>query len=456
MAEERVVFELSKEYLDLVVQAIEQQDEAFIKESMEGVNSADISELLEEVEAESAKYVLDVLHNEVGADILEDLEEDTRLDFLKEHEPIEIARYIEEMESDEAVDAINDLPVKTREEVIAAIKDPETASHVNELMRYDEDCAGGLMAKEMIVANINWTIKQTIEEIRRQVESVEKIYSVYVVDNNQKLMGKVSVKKIILSGDKVKVQNIYDEDIIHVETYMADEEVAEIMQKYDLDAVPVVNLQGKLVGRITIDDIVDVITEQAEEDMQLMSGISSDVEEDDSIWAISKARLPWLFIGMLGSTLGALTMGIFEGQLEKYVTLVFFIPMLMATGGNVGIQSSTLIVQSLASRTVFEESLIKRLLKMFSTALVTGLVLAIIAMAIVVIWKGMDQSEFGLVVATAIVAVTLLASFMGTVTPLILDKLNINPAIASGPFITTTNDILGIIVYLAIANLLLP
>jgi len=456
LAEERVVFELSKEYLDLVVQAIEQQDEAFIKESMEGVNSADISELLEEVEAESAKYVLDVLHNEVGADILEDLEEDTRLDFLKEHEPIEIARYIEEMESDEAVDAINDLPVKTREEVIAAIKDPETASHVNELMRYDEDCAGGLMAKEMIVANINWTIKQTIEEIRRQVESVEKIYSVYVVDNNQKLMGKVSVKKIILSGDKVKVQNIYDEDIIHVETYMADEEVAEIMQKYDLDAVPVVNLQGKLVGRITIDDIVDVITEQAEEDMQLMSGISSDVEEDDSIWAISKARLPWLFIGMLGSTLGALTMGIFEGQLEKYVTLVFFIPMLMATGGNVGIQSSTLIVQSLASRTVFEESLIKRLLKMFSTALVTGLVLAIIAMAIVVIWKGMDQSEFGLVVATAIVAVTLLASFMGTVTPLILDKLNINPAIASGPFITTTNDILGIIVYLAIANLLLP
>ncbi len=456
MSKERVEFELSKEYLELVVEAIEQQDEAFIRESMEGVNSADISELLEEVDAEGAKYVLDILNNEVGAEIIEELEDDTRKDFLKELEPQEIADYLIEMESDDAVDVVNELPVKKREEVIAAISDPETAEHVQELMRYDEDCAGGLMAKEMIVANINWTIKQTIEEIRRQAENVEKIYSIYVVDDSNRLKGKVSVKKIILSRDSVKIQNIYDEEVILVETYMDEEEVADIMQKYDLDAVPVVNLQGKLVGRITIDDIVDVITEQAEEDMQLMSGISSDVEEDDSIWAISKARLPWLLIGMLGSTLGALTMGFFEGQLEKYVTLVFFIPMLMATGGNVGIQSSTLIVQSLANRTGFEESLSKRLLKMFFTALVTGIVLAAISLLIVVLWKGMDQLEFGFVVATAIVGVTLLASFMGTITPLILDRFDINPAVASGPFITTTNDILGIVVYLAIANLLLP
>lgn len=454
MSLERVPFELSKDYLDLVLRAIEQRDAGFIRDTMEGVNPADISALLDEVETDEARYVLDVLNNEVGAEVIEELEEDTRKEFLEELEPQEIAQYIVEMESDDAVDIINDLPVKTREEVIAAIDDPKSAAHIQELMRYDEDCAGGLMAKEMIVANINWTVIQTIDEIRRQVENVEKIYSVYVVDDKNKLQGKVSVKKIILSRDNTRILDIYDSDIIHVETYMDEEEVADIMRKYDLDAVPVVNLQGKLVGRITIDDIVDVITEQAEEERALMSGISGDVEEDDSIWAISKARLPWLLIGLVGGTLGAWAIGFFEGSLERNAALAFFIPLVMATGGNVGIQSSTLVVQSLANRSAFEDSISKRIGRMFLVAIFTGVVLAIISFLIVFLWK--DDQTLGTVVAVSLVCVVMLASFMGTATPLALDKLGINPALASGPFITTTNDILGIIVYLAIANLLLP
>ena len=454
MSLERVTFELSKEYLDLLLQAIEQKDDAFILETMEGVNPADISALLDEVDSDEARYVLDVLNNEIGAEVIEELEEGTRKEFLQELSPQEIANYIVEMESDDAVDIINDLPVKTREEVIAAIDDPESAAYIQELMRYDEDCAGGLMAKEMIVANINWTIVQTIDEIRRQAENVEKIYSIYVVDDKGKLQGKVSVKKIILSRDKTFIKDIYDSDIIHVETYMDEEEVASMMRKYDLDAVPVVNLQGKLVGRITIDDIVDVITEQAEEERQLMSGISGDVEEDDSIWAISKARLPWLLIGLVGGTLGAWAIGFFEGSLERNAALAFFIPLVMATGGNVGIQSSTLVVQSLANRSAFEDSFSKRIAKMFLVALFTGVVLAIISFFIVFIWK--DEQELATVVAISLVAVVMLASFMGTTTPLVLNQLGINPALASGPFITTTNDILGIIVYLAMANLLLP
>lgn len=454
MSLERVPFELSKDYLDLVLQAVEQKDDAFIRETMEGVNPADISALLDEVETDEARYVLDALANEVGAEVIEELEEDTRKDFLEELEPEEIARYIIEMESDDAVDIINDLPVKTREEVIAAIDDPESAAHIQELMRYDEDCAGGLMAKEMIVANINWTVIQTIDEIRRQGENVERIYSVYVVDDKNKLQGKVSVKKIILARDNTRIQDIYDSDIIHVETYMDEEEVADMMRKYDLDAVPVVNLQGKLVGRITIDDIVDVITEQAEEERALMSGISGDVEEDDSIWAISKARLPWLLIGVIGGTLGAWAIGFFEGSLERNAALAFFIPLVMATGGNVGIQSSTLVVQSLANRSAFEDSLSKRIGRMFLVAIFTGVVLALIGFFIVYFWK--NDSSLSYVVAISLICVVMLASFMGTATPLVLDKLGINPALASGPFITTTNDILGIIVYLAIANLLLP
>ncbi|WP_370592799.1 magnesium transporter [Roseivirga sp. E12] len=453
MSEAGVKFELSKEYLDLVVQAIERADNAFILETMEGVDPADISQLLEEATPENTKFVLDLLQNEVGAEVIEELEEDTRQDFLKELNPEEIAEYIEEMDSDDAVDVINDLPVRVREEVIAAIKDPESAAHIQELMRYDEDCAGGLMAKEMIVANVNWTILQTIEEIRRQAENVDKIYSIYVVDDRQKLLGKVSVKRIILTNDTTHIKDIYDEDIKAVETYMDEEEVADIMQRYDLDAVPVINLQGKLVGRITIDDIVDVITEQAEEDMQLMSGISADVEEDDSIWAISKARLPWLMIGLVGGTLGAWAIGFFEGDLESNAALAFFIPLVMATGGNVGIQSSTLVVQSLANRSAFTESFSKRIGKMFLVAIFTGVVLAAISFGIVYIWKG--DADLGKVVAISLICVIMLASFTGTSTPLILDKFGINPALASGPFITTTNDILGIIVYLAIANVLL-
>ncbi len=453
MSDERVTFELTKEYLEQVLQAVEQQNAVFIRDTMEGVNPADISQLLEEVETEEARYVLDVLNNDIGAEVIEELDEDTRKEFLEELSPIEIAKYIVEMESDDAVDIINDLPVKTREEVIAAIDDPESAQYINELMRYDEDCAGGLMAKEMIVANINWTIVQTIEEIRRQAENVEKIYSIYVVDDKGKLEGKVSVKKIILSKDKTHIKDIYDDDLIHVETYMDDEEVADIMRRYDLDAVPVVNLQGKLVGRITIDDIVDVITEQAEEERQLMSGISGDVEEDDSVWTVSKARLPWLLIGLIGGTLGAWAIGFFEGDLERNAALAFFIPLVMATGGNVGIQSSTLIVQSLANKSAFDDTFSKRIARMFAVALFTGIVLAIISFFIVYLWK--DDKDLATVVSVSLVGVVMLSSFMGTATPLVLDKLGVNPALASGPFITTTNDILGIIVYLAMANLLL-
>lgn len=445
-------FELSKEYLQALETAIEEKNDAFIRETMEGVNPADISALLDEVDHDFAKYVIDILDNEVGAEIIEDLEEDTRTKFLGNFSPKEVAEYITEMDSDDAVDIINDLPPKTREEVISEITDPETAAHIQELMRYDEDCAGGLMAKEMIVANVNWNIVQTIEEIRRQRENVEKIYSVYVVDDKRRLLGKVSVKDILLANDNTLIKDIFDNDVIAVETYLDEEEVATIMQKYDLDVVPVVNLQGKLVGRITIDDIVDVITDQAEEDRQLMSGLSSDVEEDDSIWAILKARLPWLIIGLIGGIVGAFVIKGFEEDMENMVGLALFIPLIMATGGNVGIQSSTLVVQSLANKSVFTDTLVKRLLKMVAVAMCTGLVLGSISFLFVNLYA---EAYLGVVVAIALQAVVLLASFMGTVTPLVLDKIGINPALASGPFITTANDILGITVYLLIANLLI-
>jgi len=445
-------FELSKEYLEKLQLAINEQDEQFIKNTLDETNPADISTILLEFETEESRYVLDVLENDVSAEVINDLDEDVRSKYLKEFNTSEIAAMLNELDSDDAVDIINELPLKDREEVIASLENKEKAKNILDLLRYEEDVAGGLMAKELIKANVNWSINQCIEEIRRQAENVEKIYSVYVVDNQNVLLGRVSLKKIILADDHLKVKDLYDDDVISVETYMDEMDVAEVMRKYDLDAVPVVNVQGKLMGRITIDDIVDVITELAEEERQMMAGISEDVEEDDSVWMLTRARLPWLIIGMFGGILGAQFIGVFERDILLVPAMAFFIPLITATGGNVGIQSSSIVLQSLASKSVFDDSFLKRIAKVLAVAIINGIVIAGIVMGVNLILG--EEIRLAIVVSIALFNVVLLASFMGTVTPLILDKFGINPALAAGPFITTANDLLGLLVYFSVAHFL--
>ncbi|EKB47716.1 magnesium transporter [Cecembia lonarensis] len=447
-------FELSKEYLESLRDAIESQDNDFIIESLDGANVADIAALLDELNMDEAIYVLRLLEASTAADILIELEEDSLVKVIREMQPSELAGLIEKMDSDDAVDILILMPTKEREDVISYLQEKEKSANILDLLRYDEDSAGGLMAKEFIKANQNWNVVQTIEEIRRQAEKVEKIYSIYVVDNKQHLLGRVSLKKIILASSDTKISNIYESDLISVPTHMDGEEVAEIMRKYDLESVPVVNAKNKLVGRITVDDILDLIREQSEEDMQAMTGISADVEESDSVFKISKARLPWLLIGVVGGLLGAQIIGFFEDGLSKYIALASFIPLVAATGGNVGIQSSSLVVQTLASKSVFNDTPWQRFVKGVLIAVVNGIVLGLFVFSVVVFIYGFE-SIFGLTIGLAMFCVVLLASFMGTVTPLVLDKFGINPAIASGPFITTANDLLGLAVYFGVAMSLL-
>ncbi|MEX2593782.1 MAG: magnesium transporter [Anditalea sp.] len=448
------IFELSKEYLESLRESIAQEDIEFIRQSMEGVNEADVASLLDELDMEEALYVLRTLDHGLSADILIELDEDSQYKVIKAMEPEELALLIDNMESDDAVDVLNQLVVKDREDVISHLQEKEKSAHILDLLRYDEDSAGGLMAKELIKANLNWTVVQTIDEIRRQAENVEKIYAIYVVDNKEKLLGRVSLKKIILASSTTKIADIYDDEVLSVPTYMDEEEVAEIMRRYDLEAVPVVNVKNKLVGRITVDDILDVMREQAEEDIQAMTGISEDVEESDSVFKLSKARLPWLLIGMIGGLLGAGFIGFFEEGINAVTALAFFIPLITATGGNVGIQSSSLVVQTLANKSIFEESLGKRFGKVLLVALFNGLVLACFVFSTVVFIYG-EPYNFGFVVSIALFCVVVLASFMGTFTPILLDKVGINPAMASGPFITTANDLIGLAVYFAVATMLL-
>jgi len=452
MSQEQELTGISQEFIEQLAEAAEAENAEFIQQAFEGMHAADISEILDRLETEACRYILLVLNKQVSADIISNLEEDTQREFLQIFSHEQIAQFMDLTDSDDAADILNEQSVKTKEEVIALMQNQEKAAHIVDLLKYHEDCAGGLMAKELIKANINWTVQQCIEEIRRQTRSVEKILTVYVVDDQDMLLGRVSIKRIILAEDDTRIRDIYVPDLYSVQTYFEAETVADIMQRYDLEAVPVVNVQGKLLGRITIDDVLDVITEQAEMDRQIMSGISENVEEDDNVWRISRARLPWLLIGMLGGLLGARFIGLFEGDLDQIPAMAFFIPLITATGGNVGIQSSTIVVQTLAnSSQLIGNTALQRLAKVLIVAFINGVVISVVVFCFNLFFSDVRLAT---VVSIALFCVVLLASLMGTVTPILLDRFGINPALASGPFITTANDLLGLAVYFMMARIL--
>jgi magnesium transporter len=447
-----IEFELTKEFRDRFQQALDARDDAFIRSSLEGVKAADITALLYEFNSEESKYVMDLLSIELQADIISDLDSETRRNFLKVYQPGEIAVFLNQLASDDVADILHELPVKVREQVLSDLGS-ELRAQVTELLRYEENVAGGLMAKELMKARVNWTVVQCIDEIRKQAENVSKFYAVYVVDGEDRLLGRAALQDLIITDARTVVGDICERDIVSVETYMEDWEVAEIMRKYDLESVPVVNVQGQLVGRITIDDVVDVITEQAEEERQLMTGISESVEEDDSVWRNTRARLPWLLIGIAGGLMNAKFMGLFENELARVTAIAFFTPLIQATGGNVGIQSSSLIVQSLANPDFVDEGLWKRLLKVFFVALLNGVFLSTLVLGANILLFGEYALSF--VVSIALFSVVVFASFIGTVTPLILNRYGYNPALAAGPFITTINDLLGLTIYFFTVHLLL-
>lgn len=449
-----MAFELTKEYVERLSQAVELRDESTIRMELRDLFAADISVLLDELEGPEAHYILTLLDTETGAEILAEYDSDSRRELLTYFDSAEIARYVNILDSDDAVDLLKEQPVRIREEVIALIEDREQARFILDLLPYEPDTAGGLMQKELVKINVRQTVTECVEEIRRQAEDVEKVYTVYVVDDDQILLGIVSLKDIILAKRGSKIEQIYDDDVIYASTYDSAEDVAELMSRYDLDALPVVNVQKRLLGQITIDDVVDVITEQAQEDIAAITGVSEEVEEDDSVWKITRSRLPWLGIGMIGSLLAAKFLGIFEHDLLMMVpALALFIPIIGSTGGNVGIQSSSFMVQILSDKSALSGEFWPRMLKILTVAVLKGVLIAAFVFLITYLILS-HPLKLSMVVSISLMAVVLLSSFTGTVTPIILNRYGINPSVASGPFITTANDFLGYSVYFGIAYLL--
>ncbi len=446
-------FELSKDFIDRIKASIEAKDENAAIKILESLHPADIAEIYDELSIDEAKYLYLLLDKEKAADTIAELDEDDRERFLKALPSEVIAKqFIEKMDSDDAADVIGDMDEKKQEQVLSHIEDIEQAGDIVDLMAYDEDSAGGLMAKELIRVNENWTLTNCLREMRKQAEAVDEVYYVYVVDDNDILGGTASLKKMLLSDNRKKVIEISNKDIISVKTDTPREEVAGIMEKYDLVALPVTDSIGRLLGRITIDDVVDVIKEEAEKDYQMASGISEDIESTDKIWLLTRARIPWLLIGLLGGILVANVIGLYEIDLGMYPEMAFFIPLIAAMGGNVGVQSSAIIVQGLANNSLGIESTYKKLGREFVVASINGVILSVIIFVYNLFAS--DTYALTLTVSIALFSVIIFASFFGTLIPLALNKYKIDPALATGPFITTLNDIMGLFIYLMIGRIL--
>lgn len=446
-------FKISDEFIHEIESLIASKNEREILSKLEDIHFADIAELMNELKGADAGYLFKLLDSEVSSEILLELDDEVREKILNNLSAKEIAEELDEMDTDDAVDIIAELPQEMKDEVISELEDFEHAKDIVELLRYDEDTAGGLMAKEYIQVNENWNVLTCIQEIRKQAENVSRVHSIYVVDDEDRLKGRLSLKDLITSSTTTQVKNIFIPKVDYVKVDTEDVEVARIMQKYDLEAIPVVDETGRLVGRITIDDIVDVIKEEADRDYQLAAGISHDVEADDSIWELTKARLPWLLLALGGSFIAVNISGSFSDAMEKYATLFFFTPLVAAMAGNVGVQSSAIIVQGLANNTL-SGSLLKRLLKEMLLAFFNSSILAVLLLLGTHFIMGTSY-EISSTIVLALVTVMILASLIGTFVPIMLHRYGIDPAIATGPFITTSNDIFGLLIYFTIAKLIL-
>ena len=447
-------FEIDAAFFSSIKELIETTQSKKLKLRLQKLHYADIAEILEQLSTDNAIYLIKLLDSDTTADALAELDEDIRERILEKLSVKEIAEEIAELDTDDATDLISELPVERQQKVILQLEDDDHAQDIRELLTYDENTAGGLMAKELVKVQENLSVLKCLNEMRTQAENVTRVHSIYVVDEKNRLKGRLSLKDLITANAKAKVKDIYIPNVDYVTAEQEGDEVAKIMSKYDLEAIPVVNAKKELLGRITIDDIVDLIKEEADKDYQLAAGISNDVEANDSIFELTRARLPWLFLGLLGGLGSVFILQGFENVMEKpeLRNLFFYTPLIAAMAGNVGVQSSAIIVQGLANYTV-KGSLFSRLLKEVGLSLINGLALGIILL----LFGRLIEQEIvvSLTIAGSMLLVIIVAALVGTFVPIILDRRGIDPAIATGPFITTCNDIFGIFLFFYIAKLAL-
>ncbi|HLV24495.1 MAG TPA: magnesium transporter [Moheibacter sp.] len=446
--------EITKDFITVLTDCIREQNSKKALEMLAELHPADIAEIFSQLDVDKQSFLLSLLDKEISADVFLELEDDDRKKLLNQFSAKEIAEeLISEMDTDDAVDIIGELSESRQDEVIAQIEDKEQAQDIVDLLRYDEDSAGGLMRKEFVSVNKNWTVITAVREMRKQAEDLEEVFSIYVVDDSNVLLGTLSLKKLLTTSSNTLLNELYNDKVRYVKADEKDVDVANLIQKYDLMEIPVVDELKRLQGVITVDDILDVVRDEAEENYQLAAGITSNVDADDNILTMTKARLPWLLIGMFGGLCAASIIGGFNTALEKYKILVLFVPLIMSTAGNVGIQSSAIMVQGLANGTIKGE-IWKMVWKEFLLGLLNGIGLAVIVLFFSHLWFGTSYLV-SLTICLALLTVIIISAVIGTFVPLFLEKRGIDPAVSTGPFISTSNDIFSVLIYFSIAKIIL-
>lgn len=416
----------------------------FIKNILTDLHPADISDLIEHCEPDDRKKIFSILPPEMASEVLAELEDPQTEDLLEEMESTDIAKMVDHMDSDDAADVLAELPVEKATEVLDKVEE-ENSVDIQELLTYREDSAGGIMAKEYVAVNANFTIQQAIDELRKIKEKVGELYNVYVVDDFVKLVGFIALKDLVLAEPNLLVKDVMNPEIISIESHTDQEEVAKVFQKYDLVSAPVINHRQKLIGRITIDDIMDVINEETDEDLRRIAGTGEEDILEESIFKISRARIPWLIISFFGEIISAFIMDSFSATLGQIIAAAFFIPLVMAMGGNTGTQTSIIVVRGLATGEIGIRDIRKRLWREIRVTLFTGLMLALLIFSIVTLWQ--NNTRFAAVLAGTLMIVVINASIFGSMIPFVLKKINIDPALATGPFISAFNDVVGLLIY---------
>ncbi len=445
---------MEKEEINHIEELIEKKDTVALNEEIATLHPADIADMCDDLEPEKARYIFHLLDNETAADVLVEMDENTRKKYL-DVLPSEIIakRFVDYMDSDDAVDIMRDMDEEKQEEVLSHIEDIEQAGDIVDLLKYDEDTAGGLMGTEMVVVNENWSMPECLREMRLQAEDMDEIYYVYVVDDDERLRGVFPLKKMITSPSVSKVKHVMKKDPVSVRVDSSIDEVVQVIEKYDLVAIPVVDSIGRLVGRITVDDAMDEVREQAERDYQLASGLSTDVETHDNVFRQTTARLPWLLIGMIGGIGNSMILGNFDTTFAAHPEMALYIPLIGGTGGNVGTQSSAIVVQGLANSSLTAENTFKQIAKESVVALINATIISMLVYVYNFLRFG-SMATVTYSVSISLFAVVMFASIFGTLVPMTLEKLKVDPAIATGPFISITNDIIGMMIYMGVTVLL--
>lgn len=455
ISQARNVIKIDNELLENISVLIDSKDEKSLLNIFADIHTADIAEIINHLNVDEAIYAFELLPNDIASEVITEIDENLREKILNEIDAKKIADIVDELETDDATDIVSDLPENIAEEVLLHI-DKEYSEDVKELLKYEEDTAGGIMNSDFVYVDENATVQDAIEEVRKHADEYEHIYHIYVLKETDELVGYVILKSLLLNPLDTKITSIVEEELFYVTPDKDQEEVANLMEKYDLVVIPVVDEQKRMLGRITIDDVVDVIHEEASEDIQKLAGLSEEQESTDSIFRISRIRLPWLIIALFFELFNAMVLSSYEHLFQRLVLATFFIPVVMAVGGNSGTQAAIVMVRGLSIGDIWINETLRKIFKEFFVSLVNGLVCSAVLMGASLLFFDSVSFKFALIISTALFGIVIFATVVGASIPVILKKFGADPAIATGPFVTTTNDIVGIIIYLSIITYFFP